>query len=166
MRVSFCTNLVLLCSVFIFLVSLFLIIRRHAEFEDISQWDDEQNFRFNQSTFASEKSDVHDEYLRKNILRLNKTNLSMLDRFTFSNPPESICAKFNDTEHTMIIIVLSRALNFDYRLAIRATWGQNRKSPTSSIYIQTIFFVGIDDDLQSAIQDEQRLFNDVIEIGK
>jgi hypothetical protein len=65
----------------------------------------------------------------------------------------------------MIMIVLSRGLNFDYRQAIRGTWGRNGKYLISNIYVQTIFFVGTDDTVQSAIRDEQAIFNDVIEIG-
>jgi hypothetical protein len=66
----------------------------------------------------------------------------------------------------MIIIVLSHALNLDYRQAIRATWGRKGKYKSNNIFVQTIFFVGIDDSLQSAIRNEQSLFNDVIEISK
>jgi len=66
----------------------------------------------------------------------------------------------------MIILVLSRGLNFDYRQAIRATWGRNGKYKKNNIYVQTIFFVGTDDSVQSAIRNEQAMFNDVVEIGK
>ena len=96
----------------------------------------------------------------------SKTLSSILHRFIFLNPPKLICNDSEDTDHLMIIIVLSRALNFDYRQAIRGTWGQNGKYKHSRIHIQTIFFVGTDDSVISGIRDEQAIFNDVIEIGK
>lgn len=164
MLLSFFTNIVLLCSWLIFLLSLYLFVKRE-EFEEIPSYE-KYHIGINRSKLRDEKQDSHDEYLRGQILGFNKTIPSMLDRFTYSNPLKSICTNLNDTEYLMIIIVLSRGLNFDYRQAIRATWGRNGKYSTSRIHIQTIFFVGIDDSVQSAIQDEQTIFNDVVEIGE
>ena len=106
------------------------------------------------------------ENISEKILGSNERNSSIFNRFTFINPLKSICTNLQDTKHSMIIVVLSRGLNFDYRQAVRATWGRNRNYKSSNIYIQTVFFVGTADSVQLAIRNEQAMFNDVIEIGK
>ena len=100
-----------------------------------------------------------------NSISTRKTYRSVLDRFVFVNSPNPTCTYPRNPEEFLIIVVLSRATNFDYRQAIRATWGRNGKYKKSPIHIQTIFFVGTDDSVQSAIRNEQVIFNDVIEIG-
>lgn len=95
-----------------------------------------------------------------------KENPTILDRFSFVNPPLPVCKDTYGTDNFMIILVLSRSVNIDYRHVIRATWGAEGVHTTTSLHIKTIFFVGIDDASRSTIQLEQKMFNDVIEIGK
>lgn len=91
---------------------------------------------------------------------------SLLHRLTFSNPLQSICNSLPETNATLVIIVLSRAVHFDHRQAIRATWGRNGKHESHKMHVKTIFFVGTDDRTQIAIRNEQTVFGDVVEIGK
>jgi hypothetical protein len=164
---SFYTHVVLVVSCVIFSCSFISFVKRiqttnYLTESSINQPriralnNDDKN-RFDEQT--------NDKLLREKVLGSDKTLASILHRFTFLNPPKSVCSYSEDTEHLMIIIVLSRALNFDYRQAIRGTWGVNGEYEISRIHIQTIFFVGIDDSVRSAIRDEQTIFNDVIEIG-
>ena len=97
---------------------------------------------------------------------LGKKVVSVLDRFTFVNPPHPICDYAGNREQYLIFVVLSRASNFDFRQAIRATWGRNGKLNRNRIYVQTVFFVGTNDGFQTPIRMEQDMFNDVVEIGK
>ena len=91
---------------------------------------------------------------------------SLLHRLTFSNPAQSICTSLPETNLTLVIIVLSRAVHFDHRQAIRATWGRSGKHASHKMHVKTIFFVGTDDRTQLAIRNEQKVFGDVVEIGK
>lgn len=164
MLLSLSTNIGLLCSWLIFLLSLYLFVDRD-EIEEIQTFD-AYPVGIHRSKPRNAKQDLYGGYRRRQILDFNKTRPSMLHRFTYSNPSKSICTHLTDTEHLLIFIVLSRGLNFDYRQAIRTTWGRNGNYSTGRIHVQTIFFVGIDDSVQSSINDEQAIFNDVVEIGK
>ena len=108
---------------------------------------------------------THENTLRKTILGSDEKSQSTLHRFSFINPIKPICQYRNTTEDLLIILVLSRGLNFDYRQAIRGTWGQNNFYQEYNIRVQTIFFVGTDDTVQFAVRTEQTIFNDIVEIG-
>lgn len=120
----------------------------------------------NSNLFNNSKEQINELFLGGNVVKSNQTSHSILDRFTFINPTKPICVYPNETENVVIIVVLSRALNFDHRVAIRATWGRSGKYKDYNIHVKTIFFVGTDDSVQLAIQSEKSMFNDVVEIGK
>jgi len=176
----FYTHIILVISCVIFSFSLFSFIKRiqthHYIFQStkisINYNNHDYQTQIPAFTIRNKKlpdisnEQINEKFLREKILGSNKTFHSILHRFTFINPPKTVCTYPKDTQHFMIIVVLSRGLNFDYRQAIRATWGRKEEYKQSTIYVQTIFFVGIDDSVQSAVRDEQAMFNDVIEIGK
>lgn len=180
MSSSFYTHIGLLISCIIFLFSLFSLIKRlptdhHLTYSSTRRSihkkcdDDHNNYTFtfeNRNIFNSLNDEQNENLLRKKVLGENKTSQSILHRLKFINPPKPICNYPKDTDNFLIILVLSRGLNFDFRQVIRATWGRNRIYKQNNIYVQTIFFVGIDDSVQYAVQDEQILFNDVVQIGK
>jgi hypothetical protein len=115
-------------------------------------------------TFTNEQID--DISLRQKVLGANTTKNSIFNRFIFNNPSKPICNNFKDPNKSIILIVLSRALNLDYRQAIRATWGRSITYKSTNITVKTIFFVGTDDSIYSAIRAEQAIFNDIVEISK
>jgi hypothetical protein len=170
---SFYTHVALVISCVIFSLSLFSFIKRHdylfqstqISIGNIDQFQIHAPNIRNKRLLDISNEQTNEKILREKVLGSNKTLPSILHRFTFINPPRPVCIYPKDTKHFMIIIVLSRGLNFDYRQAIRATWGRNGKYKKNNIYLQTIFFVGTDDNVQLAIRDEQAIFNDVIEIG-
>ena len=181
LRSSFYIHLVLLlaCAVFFYsLVALLLRSQFHLNLFQMKKhfWIDDDDYLIQTKLFTLRETSNelanfsvrsnNELPLRRKILGTDSKMHSIFNRFEFINPPKSICTNLQDPNNSMIIIVHSRALNFDYRQAIRATWGRNGKYKSSDIFIQTIFFVGIDDSLQSAIRHEQILFNDVIEISK
>jgi hypothetical protein len=177
---SFYIHIVLIVSCVIFSFSLFSFIKHNQTHHYVfssTQTSSSYNYHDYQSqittfTIRNKKpsnrlnEQTNEKFLQEKVLGSNKTFQSILHRFTFINPSKSVCIYPNDTQHFMIILVLSRGLNFDYRQAIRATWGRNGKYKKNNIYVQTIFFVGTDDSVQSAIRNEQAMFNDVVEIGK
>jgi hypothetical protein len=173
---SFYTHVVLVISCVIFSFSFFSFVKRiqtsHHLFESTPisinyKYQSEISPRYirNKRLPDTSNEQTNDKFLREKVLGSNETLSSTLHRFTFINPPKRVCRHSDETKDVMIMIVLSRGLNFDYRQAIRGTWGRNGKYQISNIYVQTIFFVGTDDTVQSAIRDEQAIFNDVIEIG-
>ncbi|CAF2108510.1 unnamed protein product [Rotaria magnacalcarata] len=176
MLLSFYIHIILLISFAIFsVVTLTFIKRIYTENNLLSSTppasirDTQIEFRSlangtnkspsNASVARNDESD-----LRENIFGSAKAKNSILDRLTFINPPNTVCIYPDNTENYMIIIVLSRALNFDFRQAIRATWGRNEKYKGYNTIMKTIFFVGTDDSVQLAVRLEQARFNDVIEI--
>jgi len=175
---SFCIHVVLVISCVLFTFSYFSFIKRAQTYPNAFQSTKTSlipNYTDSVSQFSSfnitnknlpNEQTVDERFLREKILGSSKIHNSILNRFTFINPQKSVCSYPKDTQHFMIIVILSRGLNFNFRQAIRATWGHNGKHKGSHIYVQTVFFVGTDDTVQSAIRDEQAMFNDVIEIGK
>ncbi|CAF0751031.1 unnamed protein product [Adineta ricciae] len=172
---SFNIHFALLVSCIIFLISIYSYLQ-HLENDhtlipssftvSLSTAESSSILSSSLSVTTRQFSSIPDEQsLREKVLHSHEKDPSMLSRFTFINPPESICNYPNDTEQFMIIVVLSRAINFDYRHVIRATWGRNGKYKKSKIHIQTVFFVGTDDHAQAAVRDEQVLFHDVVEVG-
>ncbi|CAF3302184.1 unnamed protein product [Rotaria socialis] len=119
----------------------------------------------NKSPSNASVARIDESNLRENIFGSPKAKNPILDRLTFINPPNTVCIYPNNMENYMIFIVLSRAFNFDFRQAIRGTWGRSEKYKGYNTTIKTIFFVGIDDSVQSAVRLEQARFNDVIEIA-
>jgi hypothetical protein len=170
------TVLVISCVVFAYSLVTFILRleNRYNLFQDkptVLVYNYDQTGLFSLKNLSKHATDfpvipTSEMYLRKQILGSNETNSSIFNRFTYINPSKSVCTHLNHTKNSLIIIVLSPALNFDYRQAIRATWGRNGKYKFSNIYIQTIFFVGTDDSVHLGIRNEQEIFNDVIEIGK
>jgi hypothetical protein len=173
---SFYTRIVLVISCLTFTFSLVSLINRIQVQQNLFESSEalvvidyvESQIQSPSSNASKNTSDEQtvEKYLREKVLGSNKTYNTILDRFIFINPPKSTCIYPKDTQHFMLILVLSRGLNFDYRQAIRATWGRNGKYKNNNIHIKTIFFVGTDDSVQLAIRSEQAIFNDVIEIGK
>jgi len=173
MRSSFYTHIVLYISCILFIFSFFtFLIHLKIHF---NPFQSKQTVLIHndypiQAAFPQTKHTKNyftdDLSLRQKILGTNSKQRSIFNRFTYLNPPKLSCRNLKNPNNSMIIIVLSRALNLDYRQAIRATWGREGKYKSNNISVQTIFFVGIDDSLQSAIRNEQNLFNDVIEISK
>jgi hypothetical protein len=173
MRSSFYIQIVLyiVCILFIFSFFTFLTnLKIHFNLFQSKQTVLIHNYYSIQATFPQIKHAktyfTDDLSLRQKILGTNSKKHSIFNRFTYLNPPKLSCRNLQNPNNSMIIIVLSHALNLDYRQAIRATWGRKGKYKSNNIFVQTIFFVGIDDSLQSAIRNEQSLFNDVIEISK
>ncbi|UJR33567.1 hypothetical protein I4U23_021005 [Adineta vaga] len=175
MFLSFFIHIFLIFSCFVFLYSYYSYLQHIPADENFIQLTttisltakNESQIEFTSFNITTKTSTIStdEQFLRDKILHSNTKSSSMLNRFTFNNPSKPICNYPNDTEHFMVIVVLSRAINFDYRQVIRATWGRNGKYKTSKIHIQTVFFVGTDDNVQTAIRDEQAMFNDVVEIG-
>lgn len=177
---SYYTHITLVLSCIIFSFSFFSLIKRIQTHHNVyllretaitNSYDDYQSSAIAFTTKnkkISNRTDeqINEKYLREKILGTNKISQSILHRFKFINPPKSVCTYPKDTRKFMIILILSRGLNFDYRQVIRATWGRNGKHRNNNFHIKTIFFVGTDDTVQSAIRDEQKMFNDVVEIGK
>jgi hypothetical protein len=180
MRFSFYTDIILLLACILFIFSLAnLLIRLEINFDSFQS---QQTFFIYNSyptpttlprirnvpkklmSFTGQPT--KDLSLRQKVLGTNSNNHSIFHRFEFINPPKSVCTNLQTLNNSMIIVVLSRTLNLDYRQAIRATWGRNEKYKSSNITIQTIFFVGVDDSLHSSIRNEQIIFNDIIEISK
>ncbi|CAF1292247.1 unnamed protein product [Rotaria sp. Silwood1] len=174
----FYTHVLLIISCVIFLFSAFSFIKRIQIHPNLIQSTttilvynnyDSQNQLTSSITINNTKhldtshEQINERLLREKVLASNKGNTSILDRLTFVNPPKTICIYPKDGHEFVIFIVLSRALNFDFRQAIRATWGRNGKYTKYNIHLRTIFFVGTDDSVQSAIRLEQALFNDVVE---
>jgi hypothetical protein len=177
----FYAHIVLAISCITFILSFIVFINRIQTHHNLLQsdetiviynYDDSQiqppSYDIINRNKNSDTSDeqTNEKLLREKVLGSNKTFNTILDRLTFINPPKLVCVYPKFTEHFMLILVLSRGLNFDYRQAIRATWGRNGKFKKSNISVKTIFFVGTDDTVQSAIRNEQAIFNDVIEIGE
>ncbi len=177
----FYAHIVLAISCITFILSFIVFINRIQTHHNLLQsdetiviynYDDSQiqppSYDIINRNKNSDTSDeqTNEKLLREKVLGSNKTFNTILDRLTFINPPKLVCVYPKFTEHFMLILVLSRGLNFDYRQAIRATWGRNGKFKKSNISVKTIFFVGTDDTVQSAIRNEQTIFNDVIEIGE
>ena len=170
------THIVLVISCVIFLLSFVRFINRiqthhtlyRSETFIINHYDESpiqsSTVHIPRKTHSDEPT--NERVRRENVLGSNKTYETILDRLTFIEPPEPACIYPKETQHFMLILVLSRGLNFDYRQSIRATWGRTQKYKRNNIYVKTLFFVGTDDSVQLAIRDEQRTFNDVIEIGK
>jgi hypothetical protein len=180
MLTSFFTHILLLISCVIFSCSLYSFIVRVRTSSELHLLEEAWLIYGSRQPFVQipvhelDKQTTQFQYHRSTALGRhasygsysNKPPFSMLDRLTFINPSKLICSHLLELEHTLLIVVLSRASNFDYRQAIRATWGRTGKYKASRIRIQTLFFVGTDDLVQTAIRHEQELFNDVIEIGK
>ncbi|CAF0778049.1 unnamed protein product [Rotaria sordida] len=173
------THVLLIISCIIFFFSAISFIKRiqiHSNLTQPTQILSVYDNHHSQNQFSSyttiinknhlntSDEQINERFLNKKVLALNKTYNSILDRLTFINPPKSICIYPKHTQNFIVFIVLSRALNFDFRQAIRATWGRNGKYKQYNIHVQTIFFVGTDDSVQSAIRLEQSLFNDVVEV--
>lgn len=173
MHSSFYIHIALVFSSIIFSFSFFSLIKRLPAYRDVSL-SSKIRIRINSNSHNSSiifktkirKKETNDEYLQEKILGSNKTSQSILHRFKFINPSKLICNYPNDTQNFMIILILSRGLNFDYRQVIRATWGRNGKYKKTHIHIKTVFFVGTDDSVQLALRTEQTMFNDVVEVGK
>lgn len=177
---SFYTHIAVVISCIIFSFSLFLFIKRSQTHHYIYistqtsnnyYYHDSQNqipiVNIRNKKLSNRLNEqINEKFLREKVLGSNKTFQSILHRFTFINPPKTVCIYPKDTKNFLIILVLSRGLNFDYRQVIRATWGRNGKFKKNNIHVKTVFFVGTDDTVQLAIRDEQAMFNDVIEIGK
>ena len=176
----FYIHILLTMSCFIFSCSLFHFIIHIQIYHQLHQLTDSTVFNNNhdfESKFSSFKITISNllnasdertnkKAIREKVFSSNKTYQSILDRFVFVNPPNPACIYSNNTENVMIIIVLSRATNFDFRQAIRATWGRNGKYKNYDTDVRTLFFVGVDDMVHLAVRNEQTLFNDVIEIGR
>ncbi|CAF0874565.1 unnamed protein product [Didymodactylos carnosus] len=116
--------------------------------------------------FIIKFQDFDKEFVQQQQQSLESANI--VERFLYNNPPNTknpICSRTNRAQgiNLLMILVLSRALNFDYRMAIRSTWGRNIQR--NGLQIQTVFFVGTDDSSQYAIRNEQVMFNDVVEVG-
>ncbi|CAF0977884.1 unnamed protein product [Adineta steineri] len=171
----FCTHLILIVSCVVFIFSYFSYIKRIQTYQQSLQLtsklltstsNDFQNQFSSINLTTKTITDTTDEkLLREKILGSSDINHSMLSRFTFINPPKPVCNYPKYTQQFMIIVVLSRGINFDYRQVIRATWGRNGKYKNYNIFIQTIFFVGTDDTVQLAVRNEQAMFNDVVEMN-
>lgn len=66
-----------------------------------------------------------------------------------------------DISH-LVILVKSARKNFKRRIAIRRTWGSETRF--SNVTIKVAFFLGIgDDDLQSKIEKEASVYNDIVQ---
>lgn len=63
----------------------------------------------------------------------------------------------------LVYIVKSAPQNFDRRLAIRSSWGFQRRF--SDVEIRTVFLIGLQNraELQVSINEESRRFNDIIQ---
>jgi hypothetical protein len=120
-------------------------------------------FSFTHNVTKLTNEQLNEISLRKKVLGTNVLTHSIFNHFIFINPNRM---KFKNMNNSMIIVVLSRTLNFDYRQAIRATWGRKDTYKSSSISIETIFFVGMDDSNELSIRNEQIIFNDLVQIGK
>ena len=176
---SFCTHVLFLVSLIVFSFSLISFILRLSITDDVFVFEEARSALSRRSVFDDKhRSEVEKKYFKnasflqvqrsltaENTSSAQKAYRSVLDRFTFVNSPNPTCIYPGDPENFVIIIILSRAINFDYRQVIRATWGRNGKYQKNRVHVQTIFFVGTDDSVQSAIRNEQIIFNDVIEIG-
>lgn len=121
---------------------------------------------YNQTQSDASNGQIDEKTLRQRVFGSEKAKNPILDRFTYINPPKPICNYPMNTDDYVIFIVLSRGLNFDFRQAIRATWGRNGKQKGYNTQIQTIFFVGTHDGVDKTIRLEQEAFNDVVEISK
>ena len=172
MRSSFYINIILFIACISFLTVLIRLENRFKTYQS-NQTFGIHHYHKSQHKFSSTKNvskltveQINEISLRQKILGTNIKNHSIFNHFTFINPPKLNRTKLRNLNNSMIIVVLSRALNFDYRQVIRATWGRKDKYKSSNILIETIFFVGIDDSTESAVRNEQILFNDVVEIGK
>jgi len=176
MHPSFYIHIILYIASILFLLSFLTVLLRlenHLNTHQSNQTFDIHHYHRPQSTlsFTHNVTKLTDEQLdeislRKKVLGTNVLNHSIFNRFMFINPPKSNLMKLKNVNNLMIIVVLSRTLNFDYRQAIRATWGRKDKYKSSSISIETIFFVGMDDSNELSIRNEQIMFNDLVQIGK
>lgn len=178
MLLSFYTHIFFLISALIFSCSLISFVKRLQLFDEFFSIGIAEKFHsfhhFEQFSFEIQQKQIDERRIRekienrrpKNESIFEKNISSILDRFTFSNPSKPICKSSTNAEQSLIFVILSRASNFDFRQAIRATWGRNGKLKRSRIHVQTIFFVGTNDGFQVPIRMEQELFNDVVEIGK
>lgn len=177
---SFYTHIVLVISILIFLFSYYSYLQRvptnrHSIPSTAPKLSRTRSTETNVTdddsllfTIGARTSDVttDEEPVRRRVLGTHRGKSSPLSRFTFINPPKPVCNYPKDPSKMMVIVVLSRGLNFDYRQVIRATWGRSGKYSSSDISVQTVFFVGTDDSVQGAVRHEQVTFNDVVEIGK
>ena len=105
------------------------------------------------------------------ILQENNSASGMIhhfifDRFNYINPPKIQCNDLKDAKNSMIMIILSRAMNIEYRQAIRNTWARTNQFYFNNISLHRVFFVAVGDSFQSTVRNEQNLFNDVVEIRK
>lgn len=170
MRMSQCIHIILIISLIFLLFSLLNLVQR-------SQKQQVNIFQLKQTIYIhndyndskqnlSNSSQENQINYRRNILGTDSPLKSIFNRFEYINPSKLMCNQLKSPENSLIIIVLSRALNLDYRQAIRATWGRNHYYSRNNLTVHTIFFVGIDDSLESAIRIEQTLFNDIVEISE
>ena len=180
MYLAFCIRNALLVSIVIFVLTSLQLIRSLAKHHDQTEpvpinprHEQSQSSVVTRTARGPNELPVelspewkHEQALREKTLGSRRTFRSVFDRFSFINPPKPVCTHPKDSNNFLIIIVLSRGLNFDYRQVIRATWGNNGQQKTSKIVVQTLFFVGTDDSVDLAIRSEQQMFNDVIEIGR
>jgi hypothetical protein len=172
MLLSFYAHVSFVVSIVVFVFSLLSFLWRFRN--DCSPHEVCQHWWFNNQPIPTMPtvSVVHQENIQQNedvrrrqVLGADQEFVSLFDRFTFVNPYNMMRFDTNTMERTVLIIVLSRAINFNFRQTIRATWGRNAKYKSSSIDVRTLFFVGLDDSVRLAIRNEQALFRDVIEIG-
>ena len=129
----------------------------HRQFQRFS--NEEQQLEYKLSIGRSRSSRYESNFQHQN-------DSSLLGRFWFINPSRQICDSSKNSENVLILLVLSRAQNLDFRQTIRATWGRKGTYKNYDIRVQPIFFVGTDDRTQSSIRLEQTLFDDVVLIGK
>ena len=163
------THMILLISLillFFSILNLFLRSQTHVNIFQSQQTIYIRNEYIQEAKNSSPNVQDSEINSRQNILGTDSRSKSIFNRFEYVNPSNLFCNHLTSPENTLVIIVLSRALNLDYRQAIRATWGRNHHYTTTNITVHTVFFVGIDDSLESAIRIEQSLFNDIVEISK
>ncbi|CAF4369560.1 unnamed protein product, partial [Adineta steineri] len=128
----FCTHLILIVSCVVFIFSYFSYIKRNQTYQQSLQLtstlltstshDFQNQFSSINLTTKTITDTTDEKLLREKILGSSDINHSMLSRFTFINPPKPVCNYPKYTQQFMIIVVLSRGINFDYRQVIRATW--------------------------------------------
>ena len=166
--IRYLASVILLLSFLVCTIQLPTYVHAHSGRETISVFkrsqqpvisNPSQNLRNWSSNRTTTKSIAHFP------LHSNASS-SILRRLTFLNPAQPICASLTDTNMTLMLIVLSNAIHFNHRQAIRATWGRTGKHGSYTTHVKAVFFVGTDDRAQTAIRNEQALFGDVVEIGK
>lgn len=140
-------------------ILLFSLLYVFGVFTHFFELDYYENFQYPLDINLTECIELYKNDKPCNTLPINNYN------YHFISKCEHKCSMFNKKEQARVVYIIKSALDhFERRLAIRQSWGYEKRF--SDVPIVTVFVLGFDPknkDLQKKITNESKKYNDIVQ---